>query len=242
MFKTVFAVLGDSIRSTGKALDRLGCSIQGNYAYIEKLNRHSRVMPFRGNIAHLGREAFIAPNSSVIGSVRIGHQSSVWYNTVLRGDTNAIIIGTNSIISDRTVINATRDKQTTIGTNVYVGPGAILNGCSIDSNVVIGTGSIVLEGVRIESGASLEAGSIVPANTVVPQNQVWGGSPARFIRPATQEDVANRELLLDDHSTLAQEHEVQNLKSAKELHTDTLDVYANRRERPENVIHNAPAH
>eukprot|EP01133_Synstelium_polycarpum_P006626 gene6626-7702_t len=199
-------------------------------------------MPLRNKIAAIGNQTFIAPNASVVGDVVIGNQSSVWYNTVLRGDVNTITIGDETIISDRTVIHvAARGPKgahpTQVGDRVYVGPGSIIHACTIADDCSIGAGSIVFDGAVVEKGSFLEAGSLVTSGKKVPSGQVWGGSPARFVRNATKEDVEQHALLISDNSTLAQEHEVQHSKSAKQQHIDQLENFANRRERPENILH-----
>ncbi|EFA76939.1 trimeric LpxA-like domain-containing protein [Heterostelium album PN500] len=222
--------------------------MQGNYAYVEKLNRHSRIMPLRGKIATLGRNSFVAPNSSVIGDVQIGNQSSVWYNTVLRGDVNSIVIGDESVISDRSVVHCSSGngpkgaQPTVVGNRVYVGPGSIIHACKIEDDVHIGAGSIVYDGAVVEAGAQLEAGSLVTAGKRVPAGQLWAGSPAKFVREVSAADKEMHQLTISDNNTLSAEHEVQTSKSAKQQHIDQLENFAHRRERPENILNPATAH
>ncbi|EGG14903.1 trimeric LpxA-like domain-containing protein [Cavenderia fasciculata] len=229
MLKNVFYLVGDAVRSTGKALDVVGRNMQGNYAYVEQLNRQSRVTPLRGKLAHLGKDSFVAPNSSVIGQVTIGNNSALWYNTVVRGDVNQITVGNETSIGDRTVIHASSkngpkgEQATQIGSRVLVGSGAILHGCVIEDGANIGSGSIVYDGAVVEKGAHLEAGSLVASGKRVPAGQLWGGSPARFIRDVTAQEKSHHDTILQDTITLSAEHEAQHAKSAKQQHMEYLD-------------------
>ncbi|GAM24838.1 hypothetical protein SAMD00019534_080130 [Acytostelium subglobosum LB1] len=238
--KNIIYLIGDSIRSTGKSLDKLGCNLQGNYSYMENLSRHSRVTPLRGKVASLGKESFIAPSSCVIGNVEIGTKSSVWYNTVLRADVNSIVVGNETVISDRTVVHCSSEngpkgaQPTVVGNRVFVGPGAILHACVIEDDVYIGPGSAVFDGAVVEKGAHLEAGSLVTAGKRVPANQIWGGSPARFVREISSKEKEQHSQLINDNSKLAQEHDAQTSKPATQLYTEQREAFAKSQAQSES--------
>eukprot|EP01132_Coremiostelium_polycephalum_P002945 gene2945-3676_t len=243
MYKNLTNLLGESLRTLGQSIDRFGCKLQGNYAYIEKLNRHTRISKFRDNAPFLGSQSFIAPNASVIGCVNIGHNSSVWYNSVLRGDVNSIEIGNETIIGDRTVVHVSSQGPkgplpTVVGNRVYVGPGCILHACVIGDHAYVGAGSIVYDGAVVEKNGFLEAGSLLTAGKRVLPNQVWGGSPARYIRDVTKEDLEQLDREIDQQISLAEEHDVQTSKSAKQQHLDVLILEAQKRAIPEQTLSN----
>ncbi|KYR02841.1 trimeric LpxA-like domain-containing protein [Tieghemostelium lacteum] len=242
MYRSLFNYIGEALRSSGQTLDKIGCRLQGNYAYVEKLNRHARVSVFKENIPFLGNSSFIAPNSSVIGNVSIGDKTSIWYNTVLRGDVNTIEIGDETTIGDRTVIHVASKgpkgpMPTTIGNKVYVGPGSILHACTIQDECYIGSGSILYDGSIVEKNGFLESGSLLTSGKKVLSGQVWGGSPAIFIRNVTKNDIENLYQTINDNITLSEEHEIQTQKSSKQLHLDELEISTLNRTSLQNEIH-----
>jgi carbonic anhydrase/acetyltransferase-like protein (isoleucine patch superfamily) len=134
---------------------------------------------------------WIAPNATVIGDVRLGEGSSLWHNTLIRGDTAAITIGKNSTIQDLTRIAsdaAQPGDQVTIGENVYVGANASLDACTLEDNSFVGMGSSVRRGARVEPFAVVSAGAVIEEGVTVPTGQIWAGSPARYLRDLTQEE------------------------------------------------------
>ena len=170
-------------------------------------------MPFGSAVAKISAEAFVSPNSTVAGDVRIGDRTSVWYGTVIRGDENVVNIGAVTNIQARTVI--TTDCEHTdisidtdgtggrvvgfpgsvrIGDYVTIEPGSILRACSIGSKVIIGAGSIICEGALIEGGSIVGAGSVVPPGRRVPSGQLWSGRPVAYVRDLTP---ADEEAILD---------------------------------------------
>ncbi len=132
-------------------------------------------------------DVFLAENCAIIGDVKIGKNSSIWYNVVIRGDVNYIRIGENSNIQDGTVIHATYQKYPTIiGNNVSVGHSAIIHACTIEDNVLIGMGAIIMDNAVIKSGSVVAAGSIVLPNTIVEENSVFAGVPAKHVKNADE--------------------------------------------------------
>lgn len=213
--------IGTGIRETGQAIDRVGSMVQGEYAFRERLSRHRRIMPLFDKKPFVGEGAFVAPNASVIGQVEIGENSSVWYGAVLRGDVNSIKIGQQTSIGDRVVVHVSRNNPrgpapTVVGNRVIVGHGSILHACTLEDESVVGMGSIVFDGSVLEKHAILEPGSVLPAGKRVPSRQVWAGNPAKYVRDATEEEVAAISISADKFNELAGKHTKEHDKTEAE--------------------------
>ena len=124
--------------------------------------------------------AYVHPDATVIGSVTIGPESSIWPRAVLRGDTGAIIIGARTSIQDGTVVHTTERHHTTVGDDCVVGHLAHLEGCTVGNGALVGSGSIVLHNARVGSGAIVGAGAVVSNNGVVPAGAMALGVPAKI--------------------------------------------------------------
>jgi gamma-carbonic anhydrase len=149
-----------------------------------------RVIEFRSTKPSLAENVFIAPGAAVIGDVTIGSQSSVWFNAVIRGDVGPIRIGDRSNIQDGAVVHlSTKQDPTIIGSDVLIGHGAIIHGCTIADWGFVGMGSIALDGSHIESYGMLAAGAMLTAGNVIGERQLWAGRPAKFLRDLTDHDV-----------------------------------------------------
>lgn len=143
----------------------------------------SLILPVKGIAPKYGKNCWFAPNSTLVGDVVMGDQCTIWFNAVVRGDVNSIIIGNRVNIQDGAVIHCTYQKtKTTIGNNVSIAHNAIVHGCTIDDEVLIGMGAIVMDGVTIGKNAIIGAGAVVTQNTTVPAGTVWAGNPARYIK------------------------------------------------------------
>lgn len=126
---------------------------------------------------------FFAENSTIIGDVVMGNNCSVWFNTVIRGDVNYIRIGNKVNIQDGAIVHVTYNKSPTIiGNNVSIGHNAIVHGCTINDNVLIGMGAIIMDGAIINSNTIIAAGAIVTEKTIVKSNSVYAGIPAKKIK------------------------------------------------------------
>jgi carbonic anhydrase/acetyltransferase-like protein (isoleucine patch superfamily) len=121
----------------------------------------------------------------VIGDVRVGKDASVWFGAVLRGDINSILVGERTNIQDGCVLHVTHEHGVRIGRDVTVGHRAVVHGCTIADECLIGMGSVILDGVRIETHALVAAGAVVLEKTVVPEGSLVAGIPARVIRQLT---------------------------------------------------------
>ena len=135
---------------------------------------------------------FIAPSADVIGDVTLGKNSSVWYNVTIRGDVNWIKIGENSNVQDNSVVHVTHGTAPTeIGNYVTIGHGAIIHGCTIKDNVLIGMGAVILDHAVIGEGSIVGAKALVTSGTVIPPRSLVLGLPARVVRTLTDEEVAS---------------------------------------------------
>jgi carbonic anhydrase/acetyltransferase-like protein (isoleucine patch superfamily) len=134
-------------------------------------------------------ECFIAPSADVIGSVRLGNHSSVWFGAVLRGDNDWIHVGEGSNIQDGSIVHVDPGVPVVIGRNVTVGHGVMLHGCEIDAGCLIGNRAIVLDGAHIGANSLIAAGALVTPNTQVPPGSVVMGAPGRIVRQVQARDL-----------------------------------------------------
>jgi carbonic anhydrase/acetyltransferase-like protein (isoleucine patch superfamily) len=149
------------------------------------------IKPVKGKHPQISEDCYIAENATIVGEVSIGTQCSVWFNAVIRGDVHYIKIGNKVNIQDGAVIHATYKKSpTTIGNNVSIGHNAIVHGCTIHDNVLIGMGSIVMDDCVIESNSIIAAGAIVTKNTRVESGSIYAGIPAKKIKNISQEMIS----------------------------------------------------
>ncbi len=130
--------------------------------------------------------AFIAPGAIVLGDVHVGAQSSIWYNSVIRGDTDRITIGEQTNIQDLTMIHADEDVPCRVGSRVTVGHRVILHGCTIEDDCLIGMGAIILNGVRVGRGSIIGAGAVLLEGLDVPPGSLVVGLPAKVVRPVDE--------------------------------------------------------
>lgn len=146
------------------------------------------------NKFEMNEDIFIAPGAFVTGDVSLGKNVGIWYNAVVRGDTNTIVIGDNTNVQDNATLHTDADFQVHIGNGVTIGHNAIVHGCTVGDNTVIGMGSIILSGAIIGKNCILGAGSLVTGKMRVPDNSLVFGNPAKIIRTVTDEEIAsNRE-------------------------------------------------
>jgi len=155
------------------------------------------ILPYRGDYHPNGisptisLKAFIAPGAVVIGDVVIGEDTGVWFGCVIRGDVNSIRIGSRTNIQDSTTIHVTRHTgPTTIGNGVTIGHSVLLHACELKDNCFIGMRATLMDGVVVESGAMVAAGALVTPGKHIPSGQLWAGSPAKYFRDLTEEDLA----------------------------------------------------
>ena len=137
----------------------------------------------------IDKSVFIADGAKVIGNVEIGKGSSVWFNAVIRADSDKVNIGENSNIQDNAVIHTSEGFGVSIGDNVTIGHGAIIHGCTVKNNVMIGMGAIVLNGAVIEENSIIGAGSLVTQGKVIPAGSLAFGNPVKIVRQLTDKEI-----------------------------------------------------
>jgi len=133
---------------------------------------------------------YIAEGARVIGDVVLGPGASVWFNAVLRGDTERILIGEGTNIQDGAVVHADPGYPCVVGARVVAGHGAILHGCQVGDDCLIGMGAIVLNGARLGPGCIVAAGALIPEGREIPERSLVMGVPARVVRAVTDEELA----------------------------------------------------
>ena len=139
----------------------------------------------------IDKTVFIADGARVLGDVEIGKNSSVWFNAVIRADSNSIKIGERSNVQDNAVIHTSRDFGVVIGDNVTIGHGAIVHGCTVKNNVMIGMGAIVLNGAIVEENCIIGAGALVTQGKVIPAGSLVFGNPAKVVRSLTDSEISS---------------------------------------------------
>ena len=141
-----------------------------------------------GKTPIVGEDTFLAETAVIIGNVVMGEECSIWYNAVLRGDVNSIRLGNRVNIQDNVTVHCTYEKYATIiGNDVSIGHNAVVHGCEIKDNVLIGMGAIVMDGCLIESHAVVAAGSVVTQGAHIGEGELWAGVPAKKIKDVSQD-------------------------------------------------------
>jgi carbonic anhydrase/acetyltransferase-like protein (isoleucine patch superfamily) len=149
------------------------------------------VLPFGDTRPRIAGDAFIAAGSLIIGNVEIAARASVWFNAVVRADVNTITIGENTNLQDGSVVHVTRKAHGTfIGANITIGHMALIHGCTLEDGCFIGMRATVMDGAVVQSGAMIAAGALVTPRKVVPSGELWGGSPAKFMRKLSDDERA----------------------------------------------------
>lgn len=163
--------------------------------------------PFQGVSPRIDSTAWIAENAVIIGDVEIGPKANIWYNVVIRGDTNRIVVGAETNVQDGTIIHAeTLQGACLIGARVTIGHNAIVHGCIVEDDVMIGMGSIVLSYAKIGKGSLIAAGAVVRENTVVPPGVIMAGVPAKEIGPVTEPMTIRTKIGGEHYLELAEEY------------------------------------
>ena len=152
------------------------------------------ILPVNGKEPQFGENCFIAPNATIVGEVRMGADCSIWFNAVIRGDVHYIKMGDKVNVQDGAIIHCTYQKHpTNIGNNVSIGHNAMVHGCTIHDNVLIGMGSIVMDACVVHSNAIIAAGAVVLEGTIVEAGSIYAGVPAKKVKMVS-EDLIHGEI------------------------------------------------
>ena len=148
------------------------------------------ILPVEGILPKWGSECFIAPNATIVGDVQMGDGCSVWFNAVVRGDVNSIRMGNKVNVQDGAVIHCTfKRSKTVIGNNVSIGHNAIVHGCTVNDNVLIGMGAIVMDNAIVNSNTIIAAGAVVLEGTICDAGAIYAGVPAKKVKDISTEKV-----------------------------------------------------
>lgn len=144
------------------------------------------IIPVKDKEPQLGKNCFVAENATIAGDVTMGDNCSVWFTAVIRGDVNSITIGNQTNIQDGAVIHCTYERAATrIGKNVSIGHRAIVHGCEVKDNVLVGMGAIVMDHAVVEENCIIAAGAVVLENTICEAGHIYAGIPAKKIKKLT---------------------------------------------------------
>lgn len=161
---------------------------------IQKLNLEDKLFPYLDSYPKLGQNIFLASGVKIIGDVEIGDNSSVWYNSVIRGDVHYVKIGSQTNIQDCSMLHVTNGKYPlNIGNKVTIGHCVKLHGCTLEDLCFIGIGAIVLDSAVVQKNSMVAAGAVVKQNFVVPSGKLAAGVPAKIVRDLTDEEIADFE-------------------------------------------------
>ncbi|RKT19721.1 carbonic anhydrase/acetyltransferase-like protein (isoleucine patch superfamily) [Streptomyces sp. 1114.5] len=141
-----------------------------------------------GRVPAVDPSAFVAPNAVVVGDVTVGAGASVWYGAVLRGDAESISVGAGSNIQDNCTLHADPGFPLVVGERISVGHNAVLHGCTVEDDVLVGMNATVLNGARIGAGSLVAAGAVVPQGMVVPPGSLVAGVPAKVRRELSEDE------------------------------------------------------
>ena len=161
------------------------------------------IYPYKDKHPQIDPSAFIADYTTITGDVKIGAESSIWFNTIIRGDVAPTIIGNRTNIQDLCMLHQSPDNPLILEDNVSVGHQVTLHSCIIRKNALIGMGSIILDGAEIGEGAFIGAGSLVPQGKIIPPGKLAFGRPAKVIRDLNDEDIADMERIVREYAEKA---------------------------------------
>ncbi|SHJ87627.1 gamma carbonic anhydrase family protein [Tepidibacter formicigenes] len=164
------------------------------------------IKEYDGKKPQIHDSCFIAYSADVIGKVKMGENTNIWYNCVLRGDENEIIIGSNTNIQDGTVVHISKENKTEIGNYVTIGHKATIHACKIGNYSLMGMGAIILDGAEIGDYTLIGAGSLVPPNKKIPSGVLAYGNPIKIIRELTEEEKKSLEKSAIDYVEYAKKH------------------------------------
>lgn len=215
----VARTLGRFLRRFGQTLDGVGAALQEKEGYVEKLVPSTRVVPFKGKDFQHGLQNFLASTGSTIGDVKVGEMTSIWYGATARGDKGSVQIGKRTAVLDNANVSAPRGA-TKIGDEVVISTGAIVQSAEIGDGTMIGMGAVVLPGARIGSDCFIDGGAVVASNTVIPPGQLWTGSPAKFLRNLTPDEMSYIRSTAADYVALWQVYAEQEAKTPDDVEAD----------------------
>ena len=164
------------------------------------------IMDFEGVTPRINKNTYISESVDIIGKVNVEENVNIWFGTRLRGDMNNIIIGENTNIQENSVVHVDINSPCIIGKNVTIGHGAIIHGCSISDNVLVGMGSIILNNAQIGNNTIIGAGSLVTQGKEFPEGVLILGNPAKVIRQLTEAEIESIQRSADNYVSLSKKY------------------------------------
>ena len=164
-------------------------------------------LSYKKKLPNLQKKIFVAPGAYIIGDVKIGNKTNIWFNAVIRGDVEKITIGSNTNIQDLTMIHCTtKGYGTQIGSNVTIGHNCVIHDCKVENNSLIGMSSTILDGAIVKKNSMLAAGSLLTQKKVIKTGELWAGKPAKFLRMLTSNEKRFIKKSADRYYKLSQEY------------------------------------
>ncbi len=186
-------------------------------SYAKMMNNENKLFPYKGMFPKLADDVFLAPGSKIIGDVEIGEGSSVWFNSVIRGDVHFVKIGKMTNVQDLSMLHVTNGKfPLTIGNKVTIGHSVTLHGCTIKDLSLIGMGAVILDGAIVEEKTIVAAGAVVKPHFVVPSGKLVAGIPAKVIRDLTEAEIID----LEESAFRYKKYTEETIKSLKEFENE----------------------
>lgn len=164
------------------------------------------ILEFEGNLPCISNDTYISESVDIIGDVVIEENVNIWFGSRLRGDMNKIVIGKNTNIQENSVVHVDTNSPCIIGEKVTIGHGAIIHGCKISNNVLVGMGSIILNNAKIGKNTIIGAGSLVTQGKEFPDGVLILGNPAKVIRELTKEEIKSIEYSSDNYVALSKKY------------------------------------
>jgi carbonic anhydrase/acetyltransferase-like protein (isoleucine patch superfamily) len=168
-----------------------------------------RILPFKNIYPQVDETAYIADNCALIGDVKVGKNSNIWFNSVLRGDVDFINVGDNTNIQDGSVIHTSRfNGPTNIGNNITIGHMALIHACTIKDFAFIGMNSTIMDYVIVEEYGFVAAGAVLTPGKIVKSMELWAGVPAKFVRKITDDEITEMKANTNYYVELAAEYKL----------------------------------
>lgn len=194
------------------------------------------IIPHHGCWPEIHETTFIAPSSDLIGEVKIGAHSSVWFQCVVRGDVNWVQIGNRTNIQDHSVLHVTRKASPlTVGDDVTVGHRVTLHGCTIGHRVLLGIGVIVLDAAVVGDDCLIGAGALITKKMVIPPRSLVYGAPAKVIRPLSHEEILFLKRSADHYVNDARGY-IESVRGPSRLGTDSSDLDLDQSNESEDLL------
>lgn len=164
------------------------------------------IKEFNGKYPIINETAYVSESVDIIGDVLVGKNANIWFGARLRADMNRIVVGENSNIQENSVIHIDNDYETIIGKNVTIGHGAIIHGCNISDNVLVGMGAIILNGAKIGKNTIIGAGALITQGKSFEDGVLLLGNPAKVIRKLTDEEIENIQKSANNYVALSKKY------------------------------------